>query len=143
MQSRLAKFVRVYVIFMLSSLLANVTMEMIVPTPEKERIVAEHGWGHLSVNVRGIVVFYAVFSLVGSTIYFDSNLRSVEMGVSSLVLGFVLEFAFMKPEWVVNTMALQLKPGDIIAILVSAFYWYVTWGLPSYLIMRYLMGLKK
>lgn len=144
MQSRLAKFVKVYVVFMLSSLLANVAMEIVVPTPEKGRIVAEHGWGHyLAVNVRGVVVFYAVFSLVGSTIYFDSNLRSVEMGFSSLVLGFVLEFAFMRPEWVVNTMALQLKPGDIIAILVSAFYWYVAWGLPSYLIMRYLMGLKK
>jgi hypothetical protein len=92
-QTRLIKFVKVYLVFILSAVLVNVAMEIAVPTPEKARVIAEHGWGHyLTVNVRGIILFYALFNLVGGVIYNSTNLRSVEMGASSLVVGFVLEF---------------------------------------------------
>ena len=142
MQTRLVKFVKVYLVFILSAILVNVAMEIAVPTPEKARVIAEHGWGHyLAVNVRGIILFYALFNLVGGVIYNSTNLRSVEMGASSFVVGFVLEFAFMRPEWVLHILALRVTPADVVAVIVSVFYWYVAWGLPSYMIQRYLMGL--
>ncbi len=142
MQTRLVKFAKVYLVFMLSAILVNVAMEIAIPTPEKAMIIAEHGWDHyMAVNVRGIILFYAIFSLVGGVIYISTNLRSVEMGASSLVIGFVLEFAFMRPGWVLRILALRVAPADVVAVIVSVFYWYVAWGLPSYLIQRYLMGL--
>jgi len=143
-QTRLVKFGKVYLVFILSAILVNVAMEIAVPTPEKARVIAEHGWGHyLSVNVRGLILFYALFNLIGGVIYISTNLRSVEMGVSSLVVGFVLEFALMRPDWVLHILALRVAPADVVAVIVSMFYWYVAWGLPSYLIQRYLMSLGK
>ena len=143
MLPRLAGLMKIYVVFMLSALLVNVALEIVVPTPEKGRVIAEHGWGHyLAVNVRGIVLFYAVFNLVGSTIYYDTNMRSVEMGLASLVLGFFLEFAFMKPDWVLHILAMKPGPVDVVAFMVSILIWYAAWGLPSYMIQRYIMRLE-
>jgi hypothetical protein len=142
-QSRLVKFVKVYLVFVLLAVLTNVAMEIAIPTPEKVGVIAEHGWGHyLAVNVRGLILFYALFNLIGGVIYNSTNLRSVEMGVSSLVIGFLLEFAFRRPDWVLHILALQPTPGDFVAVVVSMFYWYVSWGLPSYLIGRYLLSLE-
>jgi hypothetical protein len=142
-QSRLVKYVKVYLVFVLLAILTNVGMEIAIPTPEKAGVIAKHGWGHyLAVNVRGLILFYALFNLIGSVIYNSTNLRSVEMGVSSLAVGFVLEFAFRRPNWVLHILDLQPTPGDLVAIVVSMFYWYVSWGVPSYLIGRYLLSLE-
>lgn len=142
MQTRFVKFGMVYLVFVLSAVLVNVAMEIAIQTPEKAEIVAEHGWGHyLAVEVRGTILLYALFNLVGGVIYISTNLRSVEMGATSLVFGFVLEFAFMRPGWVLHILALRVVPADAVAVVVSAFYWYVAWGLPSYLIRCYVMGL--
>jgi len=141
-QFRLVKFVKVYLVFVLMAVLTNAAMEIAVPTLEKAGVIAEHGWGHyLAVNVRSPILFYALFNLIGGVIYNSTNLRSVEMGVFSLVVGFVLEFAFMRPDWVLHILALRVAPADVMAVIVSMFYWYIAWGLPSYLIQRYLMGL--
>jgi len=142
-QSRLVKFVKVNLVFMLLAVLTNFAMEITVPTPEKAGGDAEHGWDHyLVVDVRSLILFYALFNLIGGVIYNSTNLRSVEMGVFSLTVGFVLEFAFRRPNWVLHILDLQPTPGDLVAIVVSMFYWYVSWGLPSYLIGRYLLSLE-
>ncbi len=142
MLPRLAGLMKIYAVFMLSALLVNVALEIVVPTPEKGKVIAEHGWGHyLAVNVGGIVLFYVIFNLVGSTIYYDTNLRSVEMGLASLVLGFFLEFAFMKPNWALHILAMKPGPIDVVAFIISVLNWCAAWGLPSYIIQRYIMKL--
>ena len=142
-QSRLVKFVKVCLVFVLLAVLTNVAMEITVLTPETAGVVAEHGWGHyLTVNVKSLILFYALFNLIGGVIYNSTNLRSVEMGVFSLAVGFALEFAFRKPDWVHHILALQPTPRDLLAIVVSMFYWYISWGLPSFLIGRYLLSLE-
>ena len=142
-QPRLVKFVKVCLVFVLLAVLTNVAMEITVPTPETAGVVAEHGWSHyLTVNVRSLILFYALYNLIGGVIYNSTNLRSVEMGVFSLAVGFALEFAFRKPDWVHHILALQPTPGDFVGVVVSMFYWYIAWGLPSYLIGRYLLSLE-
>ena len=144
MQTRLFKFGKIFLVFMLTALVTNVVMEIVIPTPEKGRIISKHGWGHyLIVNVRGIVLFFVLFSLTGSVIYNTTSLMSADMGVASLVIGFLLEFAFMRPDWVLHVLTLKPRTGDLVAIIVSMFYWYIAWGLPSYLVWRLLMGLEK
>jgi hypothetical protein len=143
-QTRLFKFGKIFLVFMLTALVTNVVMEIVIPTPEKGRIISKHGWGHyLIVDVRGIVLFFVLFSLTGSVIYNTTSLMSADMGVASLVIGFLLEFAFMRPDWVLHVLTLKPRPGDLVAIIVSMFYWYIAWGLPSYIVWRLLMGLEK
>ncbi len=144
MLPRLSGLMKIYAFFILSALFVNVAMEMVVPSPEKGRVIAEYGWCHyLAVNVRGIILLYVIFNLVGSMIYYDTNLRSVEMGFASLVLGLFLEFAFMKPDWVLHILAIKPGPVDVVALMVSVLNWYAAWGLPSYVIQRYIIRLGK
>jgi hypothetical protein len=142
-QPRLVKFVKVNLVFVLLAVLTNVAMEIAIPTLEKAGVVVEHGWGQsLAVDVGGLILFCALFNLIGGVIYNSTNLRSVEMGVFSLGVGLILEFAFMRPDWALQILALRPTLRDLLAVVVSMLYWYISWGLPSFLIGRYLLSLE-
>lgn len=140
--TKLARLLKVFTIFWLVSLATNLTMEILVPTPEKAAIVEEHGWGYYyTVQVRGIVLFYALFSLAGSYIFVTYSYRTRMMGLLSATLGYVFEFAFMRPDWVRAIMALRLNPELFFTLLVTTFYWYIAWGLPTYVTHRWFRGI--
>jgi hypothetical protein len=124
-RGKIIRFLEIYAVFMVFALLVNLSMELLIPTPEEKQ-------------ATGIVMFYALFSIPGSIVLLLKNYRPVRMGLLSLVLGFVFEFAFMLPDWVLNIYTLKMG-GDVIgAVIVSAFYWFIAWGLPSYAVRKYL-----
>lgn len=140
--TKLARLSKVFLIFWLVSLATNLTMEVLVPTPEKAAIVEEHGWGYYyTVQVRGIVLFYAIFSLAGSYVFVTQSYRTRMMGLLSTALGYFFEFAFMRPDWVRALLALQLSPALFFTLLVTTFYWYIAWGLPTYVTHRWFRGI--
>jgi hypothetical protein len=79
-----------------------------------------------------------IFNLVGSVILLIKNYEAKVMGALSLLIGFIFEFSFMRPDWVQNVYALNIEAGVLGAVIVSAFYWFIPWGLPSYVIHKYL-----
>jgi hypothetical protein len=124
-KEKIIRFLEIYAVFMLFALLVNLSMELLIPTPEEKQ-------------AAGIVMFYALFSIPGSIVLLLKNYSPVRMGLLSLILGFVFEFSFMLPDWVLNIYALKIG-GDVAgAVVVSAFYWFIAWGLPSYAIHKYL-----
>ena len=125
MKDRIIKLLKIYIVFILIALLINLTMEMTIPTPEEK-------------NALGIIIFYLMFSFVGSIIFLLKSYRTRIMALLSFIAGFFLEFAFMRPEWVMKIYVLQLT-GDVIGgLIVSAIYWLIPWGVPAYILHRYL-----
>lgn len=140
MEGKFIKFLKIYMVFLLLVLLTNLSMEILVPTPERERTIAEHGWDYfLQSKVTGIVIFYMTFNFAGSVISLLRDCGPSTMGILSFVAGFILEFAFMKPEWVMKIYAFEIG-GDVVgAVIVSSFYWFIAWGLPAYIIHKFLI----
>ena len=106
MMDGILKFLKIYAVFMAFVLVVNLSMEVLIPTPEVK-------------NVFGIVIFYLIFNLFGSLIFFLKSYKPEIMGGLSLVIGFVLEFAFMKPDWVNKIYALEISMGIFIAVVVG------------------------
>ena len=114
-----------YAVFMGFLLLVNLSMELLIPTPEEK-------------NAIGIIIFYLIFSLPGAALLLYKKCRPLMMGILSLALGFFFEFAFMKPDWVMQLYALRFTGDALGAVVVSAFYWFIAWGAPAYLHGRFL-----
>ena len=126
MKDKLIKFVKIYFVFILIALLINLTMEMTIPTPEEK-------------NAAGIAMFYMLFSLPGSLVLLLKNYKPLIMGFLSLVIGFIMEFTFMRPDWVMKIYTVQIG-GDVIgAVIISAIYWFIPWSVPSFLLQRYIL----
>jgi len=127
------KFLQVYIVFVAFVLLVNLSLELLV-SPENRKIIEEHGWTYfLQHQLVGIIIFFLIFSFVGAAIFLKTSYNPRKMGILSFIIGFVLEFTIMKPEWVQNIFALKIG-GDVIgAIIVSSLYWFITWGAPSYI----------
>jgi hypothetical protein len=114
-------------------------MEILLPIPEKEKIIAEHGWAYfIQYQLSAIVVFYTIFNFIGNVIFLFKNYKPVKMGMLSLIVGFILEFAFMKPDWVQNIYAIKIGEAVVGAVIISALYWFIAWGIPSYIIHNYI-----
>ena len=138
MKNGIVKFFKIYLIFLLTALVINLTLELIVPTPERAKIVAEHGLEYfLLSHTKVIIIFYLIFSLIGALIYFYNNYKPLTMGILSFVVGFFLEFTLMRPDWVEDIITSSFHPGLISSVVVSAIYWFVPWGVPVYLIKKY------
>ncbi len=92
----------------------------------------------------GIFFFYSLFSLVGAILLFFSDCNAKKMGILSLVVGLLLEFTFMKPEWVQKFYALEIN-GEAIAPLIasSILAWFPIWFFPSYLVHKYVNKKKE
>ncbi len=81
----------------------------------------------------GIVIFYIIFSFVGSVIFLFKNFEPVIMGILSLIAGFFLEFAFMRPDWVQDIFGFRITAGVIVAFIVLAFCWFIYRGHYQYI----------
>lgn len=82
----------------------------------------------------GILTFYSIFDLAGTMILLKKGYGSREMGILSLIFGFIFEFLWMRPDWVQDLSSLRITGGVVVAVIVSAFYWFAAWGVPSYFI---------
>jgi len=133
MRNLIVKFLQIYVVFVAFVLLVNLSLELLV-SPENRKIIEEQGWTYfLQHQLVGIIIFFLIFSFVGTIIFLKTSYNPRKMGLLSFIIGFILEFTMMKPEWVQNIYAFKIG-GDVIgAIIVSSLYWFVTWGAPSYI----------
>jgi hypothetical protein len=123
MIANILKFLKIYAVFMVFVLVVNLSMEVFIPTPEEKNVIA-------------IIIFYLIFNLFGSLIFFLKSYKPEIMGGLSFVIGFVLEFAFMRPDWVNKIYALEISIGIFIAVVISAIYWIIAWGIPAYVLDR-------
>lgn len=138
MKKEALRLLKTYLIFLLVAVLINLTLELIVPTPERAATVAEHGLAYfLKTHTINVMIFYAIFSLIGAVIFVLKNYDALRMGVLSFIVGFILEFLMMRPDWVGEIYALNIDMGIIVAVLISAAYWFVPWSLPAYMIHKY------
>jgi len=119
-----AKFAKTYLVFFASSLLINVSMEALL-CPENLAIVNQ------------IIIFYILFSLLGALVFLRKSCGPRGMGVLSFIFGFIFEFTFMLPDWVRNVYALKINMDTAAAVVVSAFYWFLAWAAPSFVIHRW------
>ena len=124
MKSFALRFLKIYLVFFLFSILVNLSLELLVPTPEEK-------------DPTGIIMFYSIFDLVGSLIYFYKKFRARIMGGLSFILGFICEFTFMRPEWVLKIYDLSINGDVIVAVLVSSVYWFIAWFIPSFILHKY------
>jgi len=140
---KLLKFLKTFAIFFIAPMLINMSMEMALG-PENREMIATQGLAQfMSTKFVGISSFYAIFGLLGAGVYLKKGYHFKTMGKASLALGFIFEFLFMRPSWVRGILSLRINGGVIVAVIVSAFYWWIVWGLPSYVIQKYkLAGLK-
>ncbi|MBU7016308.1 MAG: hypothetical protein HXS44_02270 [Theionarchaea archaeon] len=130
-------FLKKYLLFYVSVLVVVIPLELIF-SPNHRVTIAEYGWGYFIRNsLMGMGILYALLSFIGLLILLKMEYTPVRMGVLSLVLGFIIEFLFMKPGWVYSIARFQITVGIIIAVLLSAFYWFAVWGFPSYMLKRY------
>jgi hypothetical protein len=100
-------------------------MEMLIPTPEEKQPL-------------GIIFFYMMFNFLGTIILLLKNYQAKIMGALSLVLGFIFEFSFMRPDWVQNIYAFNVNIGVLMAVLVSALYWFIPWSVPTFVFHKFL-----
>lgn len=127
-------FIKTYFIFVLSCLLVVIPLELLF-SPNHSRTIAEHGLGYfIQTSLLGMVILFAVLSLVGIMILLKKGYNPLKMGTLSFVLGFFIEFVFMKPDWVQVIGSFRLSGGVLVAIVLSAIYWFAVWGVPSYVI---------
>lgn len=134
MKDRIINFLKIYVVFISFVLVVNLSMELLF-SPENRKIIADYGWSYfVQHQLMGIIVFFALFSCVGAFLYLKTSYEPKRMGLLSFIVGFVLEFAFMRPDWVQNIYAVNIGGDVIVALIVSSLYWFVTWGAPSYII---------
>ena len=132
-----ATFLKKYLMFYISVLVVVIPLELIF-SPNHRVTIAEYGWGYFIRNsLVGMGILYAILSLIGLLILLESGYTPVKMGVFSLILGFLIEFLFMKPDWVYAITSLRITGGVFIAVLLSAIYWFAVWGVPSYIIKKY------
>lgn len=131
MQKKFTKFLKIYLVFLLVALAVNLTLELIVPTPEKAKIVSEYGLNYfLTHHARRIIIFYLGFSAIGALILLYKKYSFLKMGFLSFIIGFIFEFTFMQPDWVQNIYALEISGAVIATVIISALYWFVPWSVP-------------
>jgi len=123
------KFLKIYALFFLFALSINLSLEIVL------RLIL---WIPEALDIRGIIIFFSIFSFFGTLIFFYKSYRPRKMGLLSLVFGQICEFTFMKPEWVQDFYALEISMDAIIPfILSSIIYWFPAWFIPSYIIHKY------
>ena len=124
MKDKFIRFIKIYLVFMAIVLAINLSMEMLIPTPEEK-------------HASGIIIFYSLFSIAGSAILLFKDYKPAMMGMLSFVLGFIFEFTFMRPDWVQNIYAFRITGEVILTVVISAIYWFIPWGVPTYIIKKF------
>lgn len=133
-------FTKTYLVFTISCLLVVIPLELLF-SPKHSKTIAEYGLGYfIRTSLLGMVILFAVISLIGTVILLKKWYNPVRMGILSFVLGFFIEFVFMKPDWVQAIGSFRLTGGVLIAVVLSAIYWFAVWGVPSYVIQHITKG---
>lgn len=123
---------------MLAALLVNVLMEVTIIDSDKYAVVTEHGWGFFILNkTKGLLSFYMIFNFAGSIIFYIKNYKPVTMGVLSLIFGYIIEMAFMKPNWITDIFSFNFSFGFLVTMIITVTYWYLAWAVPVYIINRF------
>jgi hypothetical protein len=136
MKDKTATFLKVFLVFFIPVLVLNLTGELTI-SPENKIRIAENGWAEfIQEQVVGVVVLYILTGLIGTIVFLRTRLKWVVLGSLSLAIGAVLEFAFMRPQWVQDVFALHMDAGVMIAVVISALYWFIIWGLPAFLLAK-------
>lgn len=140
MKNRVIKFLVIYIVFLLFVLVVNLTLEIITPTPERAAVIAECGWEcFLKEKIKGVVIFYVIFNFIGSVIFLLKNYKWKKMGQLSFIIGFILEFLLMRPDWVQNIFSFNITFSVITAVIISSLYWFGAWGAPAYLLHKFIL----
>ena len=133
-KNRTIKFLKIYGVFFLFALLINLLLEIVL------RLIL---WIPEPLDIRGIIIFFSIFSFFGSLIFFYKSYRPKKMGLLSLLFGQICEFTFMRPEWVQNFYALKINMDAIMPFIFSSIiYWFPAWLVPSYIIHKYVIKTK-
>ena len=151
-RSAVIRFLKIYLVFWLFAVAISVViMEIIIGSlivPERQEFASEHGMTAYTFEVFfGTTIFYTIFSFFGALIFYFKNYSYKKMGILSLLLGFILEFTILQPNipegegsgasWVQGWYNLNITGETIVGTLISAIYWFIGWGLPSYVIHKY------
>ena len=151
-RSTVIRFLKIYLVFWLFAVAISVViMEIIIGSlivPERQEFSSEHGITAYTFKVFfGTTIFYTIFSFFGTLIFYFKNYSYKKMGILSLLLGFILEFTILQPNipegegsgasWVQGWYNLNINGETIVGTLISAIYWFIGWGLPSYVIHKY------
>ena len=151
-RSTVIQFLKIYLVFWLFAVVISVViMEIIIGSlivPERQEFASEHGITAYTFEVFfGTTIFYTIFSFFGALIFYFKNYSYKKIGILSLLLGFILEFTILQPNipegegsgasWVQGWYNLNINGETIVGTLISAVYWFIGWGLPSYVIHKY------
>ncbi len=147
MKEKILEFLKIYFVFLAIAFVINtLIMEILVApsvAPEHQKSISEQGWRSFVYNqLVGVTILYSIFSFVGSIIFFKKRFDFKRMGLLSFISGFVLEFTFMRPEWVQAIYELRVSGEVIGAVIVSSLYWFIPWGVPSYILQKYFLKEK-
>lgn len=152
MKNKIIRFLKNYLVFWLFAVTVSVViMEILIGSiivPERQEFAVEHGMvNYLFEILFGTTIFYTIFSFFGALIFYFKNYNYKKMGLLSLLLGFILEFTILQPNipegegsgasWVQGWYNLNINGETIVGTLISAVYWFIGWGLPSYVIHKY------
>ena len=151
-RSTVIQFLKIYMVFWLfAAAISVVIMEIIIGSlivPERQEFASERGITAYTFEVFfGTTIFYTIFSFFGALIFYFKNYSYKKIGILSLLLGFILEFTILQPNipegegsgasWVQGWYNLNINGETIVGTLISAVYWFIGWGLPSYVIHKY------
>ena len=151
-RSTIIQFLKIYLVFWLFAVAISVViMEIIIGSlivPERQEFASEHGITAYTFEVFfGTTIFYTIFSFFGALIFYFKNYSYKKIGILSLLLGFILEFTILQPNipegegsgasWVQGWYNLNITGETIVGTLISAVYWFIGWGFPSYVIHKY------
>lgn len=134
-----AKALKTFAVFFLLPMVVNMAMEMALG-PENRELIREEGVAaFMEEKFRGIAMFYAIMAAFGSALFLR-GWKFEKLGVASTLLGFLFEFTFMMPDWAQEVLALQFSVRLLFTVAITAFYWWILWGAPAWLIERKTFG---
>lgn len=120
-----------YLTFLGITLLVVLPLELLF-SPHHRKTIAEYGLPYfMRTSLLSMIFLFALISLLG-LIIFLRGYTPKKMGILSLVLGFAIEFLFMKPDWASAITRGAIKGGTLVAVFLSAIYWFAVWYAPSY-----------
>jgi hypothetical protein len=83
------------------------------------------------------VIIYLILGTIGAIVYLKKTTNTKKLGLISLIIGYTLEFAIMRPDWVRALWGeVPFDPGRAFAVVSNIAYWFAIWAVPSYVLNR-------
>ncbi len=89
----------------------------------------------------GALFFWVLYCILGVGIFLKKENNPKIIGAYSWVLGYMLEFTWIRPNWVQAILGeIEMSRLELLAaVLVSSLCWFMSWALPAYVIIRFLV----